>query len=613
MKQDARQQDVSESAGRSAGTEHATRPAPGKVTRTSRLPGGGGQAVQRQALASSGAPSAPRSALASLDADMDAAHRGLSALAEQPAAQAGARNVQRQQIPQGVGTQTAPQAQAPTTQAPTTQAPTTQAPAPVDIGAMIAGLQFTAPAVSTANNTLGIADALTWIESVQQRLQQAIQAHDALPAEHADRGRLGVAISAGANQAAGLMTTMANTIRTAVETLLRQSSPVNSTPAQGETPAQPPQQATLPGTTEVDRLRTAAAGLSRSAHATNSAIAVARDALALGAGSVADAALSIYQGLGVLSARGDWVTGYRQDSISTTDAATQGVAERELRRRQGARDGLNAVFADSGFNRYGVQPVDRPLGNNWEPHDWCGMFVGAHMFRSAGLDGELRAGFFEVGNVNDFFHYSQRANSSRIPVTVWVPEENRWMDLRAYHQLRGSERTWTPRAAIQAAIQGGGVPFRSGDVCLINHRGGDVAQHIVMVDSYDPTTGELRTIEGNTLGIRSNAQGMAARNRQGELTRDSGQTTVGIHIRQMNGTAERREGSGAYQNTAGNTVLGCGRLSAVDFEDHRYSTMPLSRFPEAARQLSPEQMDAAARRSRHVASSQGRGTQRQGR
>jgi hypothetical protein len=356
---------------------------------------------------------------------------------------------------------------------------------------------------------------------------------------------------------------------------------------------------------DVDRLRVAAAGLSRDAHGASTALVdTDKQLLAGAAGGMADAALAIYQSHAVLGARGDWVTGFRQSTIPTADAATQAEADKALRGKQGAKDGLNEVFEDSGFNRYGAQGIMTKKG--WQPHDWCGMFVVRHLFRSAGLDAELRAGFLEVGNVKDFFNYTQLANASRIPVTVWVPEEGKWMDLREYHRLRGSERTWTPRDTIQAEVQAGGSPFRSGDTLLINHSGGNVAQHIVMVESYDATTGELRTIEGNTLGIRSNAQGGVSRTREGDFANDSGETSVGIHVREMRGDLGE-QARGAYQNKAGNTVLGCGRLSVVDFENHRFSTMPIGSFPEAARTVSPEDMKAAARKTNKVMNAQQRG------
>lgn len=63
---------------------HTPRPAPGKVTPASRLPGGEGAAVQRSAMElrpASGSDSRPSSRLAD-DPAMDAAHRGLAAVAE---------------------------------------------------------------------------------------------------------------------------------------------------------------------------------------------------------------------------------------------------------------------------------------------------------------------------------------------------------------------------------------------------------------------------------------------------------------------------------------------------------------------------------------------------
>jgi Domain of unknown function (DUF4157) len=78
-----------ETQDRSAGRAVAPRIAPGKVTRTSRLPGGG--AVQRRALASTGGAAAPPRATREAGADswMDAAHRGASAsLAGEDAVQA---------------------------------------------------------------------------------------------------------------------------------------------------------------------------------------------------------------------------------------------------------------------------------------------------------------------------------------------------------------------------------------------------------------------------------------------------------------------------------------------------------------------------------------------
>lgn len=568
--------------------QRGERPAPGKVTPSSKLPAGRGGAVQPEARAGSGAAAPPVQSVRdwTLDPWMDAAHRGTPV----PGA-SGAVQKQEADAPAQEGAQGATQG------------------ASVDVDALVASLRFEAPAVGAGDNALDIADALTWVENAQQRIAQGVQAYDSFPADDVDsRSRVGAAVEAAAGQAAGHMTTMATTMRDHLQTLLTRSSPVEETPPAGETPAQAPEQPTLPAVADVDRMTAAASGLSHTAHGTSAALPEdARATLAAAAGEVADAALAIYQARAVLSARADWVVGYRQDTLPSADAADGNAASSALRREDGARDGLNDVFADSGFNRYGVD-AERNRSGNWEAKDWCGMFVGTHLFRGGGMDGELRPGMWETSNVNDFFNYTQVSNSSRIPVTVWVPGEGRWMDLRAYHQLRGSERTWTARQAIEQAIAAGGNPFRSGDVCLIDHDGVDVAEHIVMVDSYDASTGELRTIEGNTLGIRSSGDGLVERNAEGSFEKDSGDTSVGIHIREMNGERPEREGRRAYQNRAGNTVVGRGRLSVVDFEDHRYATLPLADFPEAALEMSPEQMSEDTREQARVTRSRPRGT-----
>jgi hypothetical protein len=84
MDKDDRQKDSPASVEGSREPQRSARPAPGKVTRTSKLPGGGG-AVQRKAAdaAPAAAPSPARSAWDhTMDPSMDASHRGLTALAE---------------------------------------------------------------------------------------------------------------------------------------------------------------------------------------------------------------------------------------------------------------------------------------------------------------------------------------------------------------------------------------------------------------------------------------------------------------------------------------------------------------------------------------------------
>lgn len=86
MDKGERQTGGSEQVNSSREPQRALRPEPGKVTRTSKLSPGGGAAVQRKAAAADpgGTPSQARSSWDhTMDPSMDAAHRGLTALAGQ--------------------------------------------------------------------------------------------------------------------------------------------------------------------------------------------------------------------------------------------------------------------------------------------------------------------------------------------------------------------------------------------------------------------------------------------------------------------------------------------------------------------------------------------------
>jgi len=85
MERDARQSGGPERAGGNREPQRASRPAPGKVTRTSRLSSSRGPAVQRKAAApgpGSGGPQVRSAWDHTMDPWMDAAHRGVTALAE---------------------------------------------------------------------------------------------------------------------------------------------------------------------------------------------------------------------------------------------------------------------------------------------------------------------------------------------------------------------------------------------------------------------------------------------------------------------------------------------------------------------------------------------------
>jgi hypothetical protein len=115
-----------------------------------------------------------------------------------------------------------------------------------------------------------------------------------------------------------------------------------------------------------------------------------------------------------------------------------------------------------------------------------------------------------------------------------------------------------------------------------------------MVESYDPASGRLVTIEGNVHnGIRAGADGEAKRNAAGELVADAAATDSSVvHIRDLDDettlTPGQKKGD-AYEARGGRTVFGIGRPSLIDFEDHDYGVKPV---PEQYKYLSPAEIRA---------------------
>ena len=239
--------------------------------------------------------------------------------------------------------------------------------------------------------------------------------------------------------------------------------------------------------------------------------------LAEAAHACEDAALALLQARAVLNARATW----RAD-------AAQSSTVQQIQQPNRPRNEVDDIFADSGF---GTRQSLRP--NNTRD-DWCGMFVAASMFRGAALDKNVRLAFAHTDNVHDFFSYSRRpVNEGRTPLSIWA--EDQWWGVREYHEQRGLPRTWIEGAALD------GADIRPGDVALIRHRGvhpaGEIANHIVMVDSWDPATGKLVTIEGNVHeGIRPDAAGEPQRTATGDVasTRTNAPSSTAIHVRDMN-------------------------------------------------------------------------------
>jgi hypothetical protein len=133
---------------------------------------------------------------------------------------------------------------------------------------------------------------------------------------------------------------------------------------------------------------------------------------------------------------------------------------------------------------------------------------------------------------------------------------------------------------------------------LIRHKGTKpkkgIANHIVMVESYDEATGRLVTIEGNVLeGIRADASGEAERTESGELKSTTRtHTSSVVHIRDLTDTGTLTPGAGpggTYQERGRRTVFGIGRPSIVDFEDHEYGLIAV---PPEFTALSPAEIRA---------------------
>lgn len=291
-----------------------------------------------------------------------------------------------------------------------------------------------------------------------------------------------------------------------------------------------------------------------------------------------DAALALLQARAVVEARTTWRSGA---AVEASDAAITAGGR--------ARNEVDDIFADSGFSSMQEMRGGGEAGS----HDWCGMFVAAGMFRASGLDKDVRMGFAHTNNVHDFFNYGG-GNPDRVPPSIWA--DGQWWSVREYHASRSLPRTWIPEDQVRDG------DIRPGDVALIRHSGTapgakvGIANHIVMVESYDPATGRLVTIEGNVHnGIRAGADGEAKRNADGELISDAADTDSSVvHIRDLDDRTKRKptpsQSKGdVYEDRGGQTVFGIGRPSLIDFEDHDYGVKPV---PDQYKLLSPAEIRA---------------------
>jgi hypothetical protein len=122
-----------------------------------------------------------------------------------------------------------------------------------------------------------------------------------------------------------------------------------------------------------------------------------------------------------------------------------------------------------------------------------------------------------------------------------------------------------------------------------------------MVDSWDPATGKLVTIEGNVHeGIRPDAAGEPRSTATGDVasTTTNAPSSTAIHVRDMNDPNTLTPGAGpggVYQERGARTVFGIGRPSLVDFEHHDFG---LKAIPDDLKYVSPEEMRLRGQRAR---------------
>jgi hypothetical protein len=216
------------------------------------------------------------------------------------------------------------------------------------------------------------------------------------------------------------------------------------------------------------------------------------------------------------------------------------------------------------------QRVARAAGHALN-EEWCGMFV-ADAFVRASLDEDLRSGFVHVMNVEDYFRYNYNRNDERVRPWIWV--DGRWQALRPYHASRGSERSWMGQAKVQ---QGGNLDILPGDIAIIDNDAKGVANHIVMVASYDPATSRLVTIGGNDHGYvlgTPSAGTLKAESSERRILREEGESTVGQSLKPGSGAAVAVKSLAVTPAPGAKLghVFGIGRPSIVDFEPHRYPT-----------------------------------------
>src|SRR6185503_2471863 len=248
------------------------------------------------------------------------------------------------------------------------------------------------------DDTFSVDGVTTWIDTFAKTLAEAktVAAGGSSP-------ELTQAVDRCINTHAPELTQVTEQLRAATIELTNDSSVTKSDP----------KKAVFPTQEAIKKLSGAATQCTTLAHDTGMPGSEAAKTSLQSAGATAqDAALAMLQSLSVVAARDRWKKG---KSTETPDAAHAG---------KGARTELDDIFKDSGWS-------DRVNADeNNRIYDWCGMFVVSSYFKGAGMASKLRAGFYHVDNVKDFFQYQQAHNPDRAPASIWA--DGQWWSMQDY-------------------------------------------------------------------------------------------------------------------------------------------------------------------------------------
>jgi uncharacterized protein DUF4157 len=182
---------------------------------------------------------------------------------------------------------------------------------------------------------------------------------------------------------------------------------------------------------------------------------------------------------------------------------------------------------------------------------WCGAFAYTQAEQGGGFDPHWVSHMQGEGGIRSALAYGGMAH-------VWLWAFDHWVNLRAYHASRGSERWYE---AIHQAAPSRGI--QSGDIVLIDNAFGTNPDHITTAISFDGRY--LTTVGGNQ------GSGEAGVSRSGHPF-DLQANPEPNDVRATNAAGERIREVDPARGPKHTRVHGVGRWSIVDYERHVYVT-----------------------------------------